>query len=143
MTDKIERVLDVLWQKGLIGEQQEKKKDISQATQAIKQIILECVPEGVLNLIQQRIDYITKYQLNSDYTNGFSGIESGECCDKCKMPEDTVNPLRVLVGCKDPFQINCKCHIPYRKVAVNTKLNLLKEIKDDFRTELLKRLGGE
>jgi hypothetical protein len=86
--------------------------------------------------VQKRIDYIKKYKLGSDYTNGFSGIESGECCDKCKPPKDEKNPLRKLCGCKDPFQINCKCHIPYRKVATNSELNMLEELKQEIRNRV-------
>ncbi len=87
-----------------------------------------------LDDIEQRIAYIKKYRLGSDYCNGFSSIESGECCDKCRMDKKSVlksgraTALRMLVGCKDPFQINCKCHIPFRKVATASELALLEEL---------------
>ena len=90
--------------------------------------------ENIIKHIKQRIAYIKKYKIKGDYTNGFSGIESGECCDKCRMDKKAVAKsgraaaLRLMVGCKDPFQIKCKCHIPFRKVAIASELALLEEL---------------
>ena len=77
--------------------------------------------------IKGRIAYEKKYR-RGQYESGFSGLESGECCEKCKMPKDERNPLRQIAGCRDPFQINCKCHIPFRKVAVEVRIYTLEEI---------------
>ena len=74
-----------------------------------------------------RLEYEKKYRLGGDYKNGFMRIESGECCEKCKMTNPR-NPLQDLVGCCDPFQINCSCHIPFRKVAVDVRIYTLEEI---------------
>lgn len=100
----------------------------------IRQILAQKEKE-ILEEIERRLDYEKKYRLNSDYSNGFSGLESGECCEKCRIdPEGIVKDghavaLRLMVGCRDPFQINCKCHIPFRKVAVDVKIATLEEIK--------------
>ena len=70
--------------------------------------------------IQKRIDYGKKYRLRDreNLRSGWSGIESGECCKECQMDSPT-NPLQVLVGCLNPFQLpeRCECHLPFRKVA--------------------------
>ena len=78
--------------------------------------------------IKERIDYEKKYHLDpNDYKSGFSGIESGECCKFCEMVNES-NPLRAIVGCTDPFQINCGCHIENRKVAVAVKIRTLDDL---------------
>jgi len=88
----------------------------------------------IIKFIKQRIAYIKEYKLKGDFTNGYSGIESGLCCKKCRLDLDEVAKsgravaLRTLVGCRDPFQIKCKCHIPFRKVAANSELVLLEEL---------------
>lgn len=86
--------------------------------------------------INKRIDYLKKYRIKANnYSNGFCGAESGPCCDKCRMDKKAVVKsgravaLRLLVGCKDPFQIECKCHIPNRKIATQAELYLLNELK--------------
>jgi len=86
--------------------------------------------------IQRRINYEKKYRLG-DYTSGFSQLESGPCCDKCAMDKKEVAKsgraisLKLLVGCTNPFQIKevCQCHIPFRKVAVDVRIETLKEIR--------------
>ena len=59
---------------------------------------------NIKSLLQKRFEY----WLTKDLHSGWSGNDSGSCCDKCKMtnPKD---PLQELVGCRDPFQINCDC----------------------------------
>lgn len=90
-----------------------------------------------LEVIDTRIDYEKKYRVGS-YQNGFSGSESGECCDKCRMEDKHFNghadALKAVVGCRNPFQIEstCQCHIPFRKVAVATKLKTLEELRDNI-----------
>jgi hypothetical protein len=94
----------------------------------------------IINEIQKRIDYEKKYRLG-DYTSGFSQLESGECCDKCAMDKKEVVKsgravsLKLLVGCTNPFQNKkiCQCHIPFRKVAVNVKIQTLQEILEIVR----------
>lgn len=49
--------------------------------------------------------------------SGWAGNVSGPCCDKCRMPEVVSNPLRALVGCRDPFQIECNCHVAHREAV--------------------------
>ena len=65
----------------------------------------------MLAKIIERRDYFAAKDLH----NGWSGAESGPCCDKCRMtnPKD---PLQELVGCRNPFQMEevCQCHIPVR-----------------------------
>lgn len=87
-------------------------------------------------IIQERIDYGKKYRL-TNLDNGWSGIESGECCDKCKMSSDETNPLRVLVGCRNPFQLPevCQCHLPFRKVAEESIQQALLNILSEFKRE--------
>jgi len=86
-----------------------------------------------MNFIKRRINYLKEYKLK-DFQNGWSGIESGPCCEKCRVDLEEVEKsgravaLRTLVGCKDPFQIKCKCHIPFRKVAGQAQLALLEEL---------------
>lgn len=84
-----------------------------------------------IHVLRREIAFIERFHSGSDarsFSSGFSGIESGPCCRKCRMPDSERNPLRRLVGCRDPFQINCKCHIPFRKVAKASELQLLKHL---------------
>lgn len=92
--------------------------------------------DKIIKFLDDRINYLVEYRVNAnDYSNGFSSVESGDCCDECRINEEDIIkegravPLRLEVGCKDPFQIKCKCHIPYRKVATAAEINLLKELK--------------
>ena len=59
-----------------------------------------------------------EYWRNKDLRNGWTRSSSGPCCDKCRMtnPKD---PLQSLVACRDPFQMNCDCHIPTREGVRN------------------------
>ena len=102
------------------------------------------IKEKIIKHLDQRISYLKKYRIKTnDYSNGFSSNESGPCCDKCGMDKKAVVKsgravaFRLLVGCLDPFQIKCKCHIPYRKVATEAELGLLKELKWYFKDKPL------
>ena len=100
------------------------RKELKFITKIVAQAIAE-EREKVRGVIKDRIDYEKKYHLDAnDYKSGFSGIESGECCKFCEMVNES-NPLRAIVGCTDPFQINCGCHIENRKVAVAVKIRTL------------------
>jgi len=96
-----------------------------------KQIRLEQL-EMIEGKIEEMLDYEKKYRLGS-YQGGFSSSESGECCDKCRMEDKhfdgRADALKAVVGCRNPFQIEstCQCHIPFRKVAVATKIKTLEE----------------
>jgi hypothetical protein len=102
----------------------------------IEKLMEEAKKEGareIIEEIEKRLDYEKKYRLGS-YQNGFSGSESGECCDKCRMEDKHFDGradfLKAIVGCRNPFQIEttCQCHIPFRKVAVATKIKTLEEL---------------
>jgi len=91
-----------------------------------------------LSIIQYEIDYLMTYRIKpNDYSNGFSGIESGECCDKCRLDyKKPMGNMAALIGCKNPFQIKeqygekfCQCHIPFRKVAIASEMDSLENIK--------------
>jgi len=89
--------------------------------------------ERIKKIVKERIAYGKKYRLHR-FDSGWSGIESGPCCNKCRINKKAVAEsghavaLRLTVGCKDPFQINCKCHISYRKVAEESIQEALKNI---------------
>ena len=82
--------------------------------------------------ITKALEYQKKYRLDGNYSSGFSELESGDCCNKCKLTEQDftgrADALKALCGCKDPFQINCQCHIPFRKVAVAAIINQLENL---------------
>ena len=61
----------------------------------------------ILEEINKQINYFKKYKVNN-YNSGWSSIESGPCCDQCKMfnPKD---PLQSLIRCTNPFQIEEHC----------------------------------
>ena len=69
---------------------------------------MSVVPHSYSAALQERIDYWRDHSLK----NGWPSL--GKCCDKCKMTSPR-NPLQAACGCRDPFQINCECHIPVRK----------------------------
>ena len=85
----------------------------------------------LLNELDRRIAYNKTYRLDSPdkLRSGFSGIESGPCCGRCLMTQPK-NPLQALVGCRNPFQLPevCECHLPYRKVAVESQQVVLEEL---------------
>jgi len=94
--------------------------------------------DEIIKIIEERINYGKKYRLNKkeDLRSGWTGIESGECCDKCKMRDEDFNgsadALKAIVGCRNPFQLKktCECHLPFRKVAeesIQQALQLIKE----------------
>ena len=87
--------------------------------------------------IQERIAFIETYQHERDPSNfnsGWSSAESGACCKRCVMTKEHLtgraDALKILVGCRNPFQLPevCQCHIPFRMVAAKVKLHLLQEL---------------
>lgn len=82
--------------------------------------------------IREKLAYEKKFRLNGEYKNGFTGSESGPCCDKCRMEErhftGRADAMKALVNCCDPFQIECQCHIPFRKVAVDSIIHAIEEL---------------
>lgn len=103
---------------------------------------------GISQFLHQMIT--GKELRRKDYRSGWSGDESGECCDKCRMDKDAVAKsgravaLRLTVGCKNPFQLPevCECHIPFRKVSNEAEIGLIKNILFyiDTRPDLLSLL---
>ena len=136
--DRIEERINHSWHDKKLYAQNENTGEFIDVTDIVeedRQQALSSQKKQIIKHLEERIAYIKKYRLGSDYTNGYSGIESGPCCSKCRMNKKEVIksgravPLRLLIGCTDPFQIKCKCHIPYRKVAVAAELELLKQLK--------------
>jgi hypothetical protein len=87
-----------------------------------KEIAMAC--KEILLTERQKIREATKKL--RDIRNGWSANESGECCEKCALskPDGRADALKAVVGCKDPFQMNCACHLQNR---VNSVLTLLDE----------------
>lgn len=94
--------------------------------------------KDIIKMIEERISYGKKFRLNKkdNLRSGWTGIESGECCEKCKMRDEDFNgsadALKAIVGCRNPFQLKktCECHLPFRKVAeesIQQALQLIKE----------------
>lgn len=84
--------------------------------------------------------YITErrdYFATRDPHNGWSANESGPCCEKCKLlPEHftgRADALKAFCGCRDPFQVECRCHIPTREAVtagiVETHNQLIKHFE--------------
>lgn len=107
--------------------------------------------KDIIAFLKQRVEYGKEFRLKDEESlrSGWSGIESGECCKKCKMTNPQ-NPLQVLVGCKNPFQMSedhgeklCQCHIPFRKVAEESIQSYLKDFLWylEVRPDLLKNLA--
>ena len=102
--------------------------------------------EALRKIIKERIAYGKEYRLkNKDsLRNGWSSIESGPCCDKCRMDKKAVAKsgravaLRLMVGCTNPFQSKkiCECHLPFRKVAEESIQKELKNILFNLDTYL-------
>ena len=98
--------------------------------------------ERMVKIIKKRIAYGKRFRLkNKDaLRSGWSGIESGSCCDKCAMRDEHFNgradALKAIVGCRNPFQLKedyggkklCQCHLSYRKVAEESIQEALKNI---------------
>lgn len=103
----------------------------------------------IIKIIEKRIEYGKKYRLKDEdgLRTGWSRIESGPCCDKCRMDKEAVIKsgravgFRLMIGCTNPFQIKeqygkklCQCHLPFRKVAeesIQEELkNILSQIKN-------------
>src|SRR3990167_7110828 len=76
-----------------------------------------------IKAIEERVQFDEKYRLGDieKLRSGWSGIESGPCCEKCAMTERRPprDPLQMLCGCWNPFQLSerCECHLPFRKVV--------------------------
>lgn len=69
----------------------------------------------------------------SNIRNGWSGAESGPCCEKCAMRSEHLdgrgNALKSVVGCRNPFQLEstCSCHLQPR---VNSVLEAFKKFRN-------------
>jgi len=106
----------------------------------------EEIGKALRKIIKERIAYGKEYRLkNKDsLRNGWSSIESGPCCDKCRMDKKAVAKsgravaLRLMVGCTNPFQSKkiCECHLPFRKVAEESIQKELKNILFNLDTYL-------
>lgn len=74
---------------------------------------------AVVEYVTERRDYFATKDLHS----GWSGRESGTCCDKCAiLPEHLTGRadfLKIKVGCRNPFQLEetCQCHLPVREAV--------------------------
>ena len=68
-------------------------------------------PGCVVEALRERLEYWRNHGLKSGWAN------LGPCCDSCRMPANPGNPLQALVGCRDPFQIECECHVPHRRAV--------------------------
>lgn len=98
----------------------------------------EKTTQAIIKKIDERINHLKEFKLTR-FDSGWTGIESGECCNKCRMtnPKD---PLQTIVGCTNPFQIPeqygkklCQCHIPFRKVAAKSQLMMLENLKSSLK----------
>ena len=91
----------------------------------------EEVVERIANKVRGNLEYVKSHK---DFTNGWSTAESGPCCNKCKMDMREVAKsgravaFKTLIGCTDPFQISCKCHIPFRKVSRKAMIHVLEDL---------------
>jgi hypothetical protein len=72
------------------------------------------------------VDYIRQrraYFAAKDLHSGWSGAESGPCCDACRLqPEHLTGRadfLKLAAGCRNPFQLPevCQCHLPVREAV--------------------------
>lgn len=105
-------------------------KDDAPVTNEDKAVKRVASVEYIKAEIDERIAYLKKYKIGSDYKNGWMGLESGPCCKKCTLKKNgKYGNMALLSGCLDPFQINCSCHIAYRKVAADSELHLLQQIR--------------
>lgn len=73
----------------------------------------------VIAYVKSRRDYFA----GKDLHNGWSGRESGPCCERCEMRAEhftgRADALKAVVGCRNPFQGTavCQCHLPTRKAV--------------------------
>jgi len=107
-------------------------------------LVMRVAQEVIEKELQNEIDYIEKYHIGSDYTTGFKGFENGPCCSKCKIDgrRKMGNMIRLAL-CADPYQVKCKCHIPYRQVAIASELHLLQKKVQQLRSHLDEILQAE
>lgn len=88
----------------------------AELTEARAKAIGECVER-----LRQRI----AYHESKDLHNGWTGDQSGPCCEKCQMGNEhftgRADALKALVGCRNPFQMEsvCQCHLPVRQAVKN------------------------
>lgn len=81
---------------------------------------MEIDKDNVLRHLRNRRDYFAA----KDLRNGWSGIESGPCCDACAMRDEHFNgradALKAALGCRNPFQLPkvCECHVPTRTAVL-------------------------
>ena len=88
--------------------------------------------------LQERLEYWRNHDLKNGWTTG----ASGPCCDKCRMtkPKD---PLQALCGCRDPFQIECECHIPSRRAFRQAMVETLEAILQSSNVPLRQEIFSE
>lgn len=86
--------------------------------------------EQVLKVVTDRLDYIA----SKDLHNGWSGNESGPCCDRCLLVEEfftgRADFLKAAAGCRNPFQLAeiCQCHVPVRQAVKNGQIEILNQV---------------
>lgn len=93
-------------------------------------LFFDCVCHDSENLWENVIKVAEHYKI-TDLGNGWSGRESGPCCEQCRIKKgDKIGNMTALIGCYNPFQLKesgdrklCQCHIPYRE-------NIQKRVND-------------
>lgn len=123
---------------GLSKEQRDEniERDINKLLSRESSAVREAVEE-VRGVVEKRIKYIDEFRSGKneqDFRSGWSVVESGECCDKCRMEDKhftgRADALKALVGCRNPFQLKdvCECHIPFRKVVAKAERKALSDV---------------
>ena len=103
-------------------------------TEARREVWEEAIKE-----VEERVQFEEKYRLGDieKLRSGWSGIESGPCCEKCAMTENRPpkDSLQMFCGCWNPFQLpeHCECHLPFRKVAGKSIHQKMVELLMEFR----------
>lgn len=98
------------------------------------------VAECVL-YVEGRLAYVE----GKDLRNGWSGLESGPCCNRCIMRPEHFNgradALKALVGCRNPFQMSevCQCHIPVRQAVKYGQIEILNQVLRAFKQSQAKK----
>jgi hypothetical protein len=79
------------------------------------------VQRNAISILKERRAYWDA----KDLRNGWMGSESGPCCPQCAMRDEhftgRADALKAVVGCRDPFQTKCECHLPSRR-AMRTRM---------------------
>lgn len=84
----------------------------------------------VREVLEGRLAYIE----SKDLRNGWSGNESGPCCQKCQLRDEhftgRADFLKAAAGCRNPFQLPeaCQCHVPVRQAVKNGQVEILKQV---------------